>query len=249
MCGRTTATITRDQAAELLKVETVDAPELPPSWNVAPTQPAYVAATASSGERRLRAMRWGLVPNWAKDIRTGSKLINARAETLSGKPAYREALRWRRGLAVFDGFYEWRLADRGVKAPSQPHYFRSADGRPLVFAVLWDTWWDAEGQPVRTFSIVTTAANETVAPVHHRMPVILEAGHWDEWLRPAPLGTARIRELLVPATGGLLYTYPVSTAVNSAVNNGPELIEPQPSEERVSGQWSSEASTIVKKGS
>lgn len=224
MCGRTTATMSRYQAAEVLEVDVVDAPELPPSWNVAPTQPVYVAAVASDGRRKLRAQRWGLVPNWAKDPRVGSKLINARAETLSSRPAFREAARRRRGLAVFDGFYEWRRA--GGRGKSQPYYFRRADGKPLTFAVIWDVWWDGEGQPLRSCSIITTSANGTMAPVHNRMPVILGPEHWDEWLRPAVLPPARLGTLLVPAPDDLLTAYPVGTAVNNAANNGPELIEP-----------------------
>jgi putative SOS response-associated peptidase YedK len=248
VCGRTTLTLSRDQVAELLCVERVDAPELPPSWNVAPTQPVFVAAVSTASVRQLRALRWGLIPNWAKDPRIGARLINARAETLSAKPAYREGARWRRGLAAFDGFYEWRLAEPDAVTrhasqpgssrrrnsqgragrPSQPYYFRRTDGNPLVFCVLWDIWWDAEGLPLRSFSIVTTRANETMAPVHHRMPVILGPEHWDEWLQPSPLSPHRLGELLVPAADNLLSVHPVSVAVNSALHNGPELIEPRP---------------------
>jgi len=254
VCGRTTLTLSRDQVAELLSVERVDAPELPPNWNVAPTQPVFVAAVSNAGLRHLRALRWGLIPSWAKDPRIGARLINARAETLGAKPAFRDGARWRRGLAAFDGFYEWRLAEpevpeggvpqssyseagnsrnslRAARPPSQPYYFRRADGKPLVFCVLWDIWWDAEGLPLRSFSIVTTRANKTMAPVHHRMPAILGPEHWDEWLQPSPLGQHRLRELLAPARDDLLSVHPVRTTVNSTVNNGPELIEPLPAGE------------------
>ena len=204
----------------------LDAPELPLSWNVAPTQPVYVAATASDGRRKLRALRWGLVPSWAKDPRIGSKLINARAETLAGRPAFRSLVGSRRGLFPVSGFYEWRRAAQGTKAPKQPFYFCRADGEPLVFAALWDIWRDAEGQPWRTCTVVTCAANATMAPVHNRMPVVLPRQAWDEWLAPGPLGPGRLGELLVPAPDDLLEAYAVGVAVNSARNNGPELIQP-----------------------
>lgn len=225
MCGRTTSTIPRDTLARLLEVDTVEAPELPISWNVAPTQPVYVAVATQEGARVLRALRWGLVPNWAKDPRIGARLINARSETVTQRPAFRTAIRAQRALLPVSGFYEWRRPEAGSRAARQPFYFHRADGGPLVFAGLWEDWRDAEGRLLRTCTIITTSANKTMAPVHHRMPVVLKADVWDEWLRPEPLPPWRLRGLLVPAPNDLLDIYPVSAAVNKAGNDGPELVE------------------------
>jgi putative SOS response-associated peptidase YedK len=224
VCGRTTSTLSRDQFAQLLDVDEVDAPELPISWNVAPTQDIYVAATTSSGSRKLRALRWGLVPHWSKEPRVG--FINARAETMVTKPAFRSAVRFRRGVAPLSGFYEWKRPAPELRARTEPFYFQPASpGSALGVAVLYEVWRDAEGRPLRTVAIITTAANETMTPVHHRMPVILSPGDWAEWLAPGPLSAIRLAQLMAPAPDDLLETYPVSPAVNSAKNNGPELIE------------------------
>jgi putative SOS response-associated peptidase YedK len=208
----------------LLAVDEVDAPELPISWNVAPTQPVYAVATSSKGTRKLRALRWGLIPSWAEGPRIGAKLINARSETLAQRPAFRSLVGTRRALLPVSGFYEWRRPEPPSLAPKQPFYFWRADGQPLVFAGLWDLWLDAEGRPIRSCTIITTAANNTMAPVHHRMPVVLPPSAWDEWLRPGPLGRAQLDELLAPAPDDLLEAHRVGIAVNTAVNDGPHLI-------------------------
>ncbi len=225
MCGRTTSTISRDTLARVLEVDEVQAPELPISWNVAPTQAVYAVAVSSGGARRLRAVRWGLVPSWAKDPRAGNRLINARAETLAQKPALRPLLSARRALVPVTGFYEWRRPQPGEAPGKQPFYFHAADGAPVVLAGLWDVWRDAEGAALRTCTIITTAANRTMAPVHHRMPVVVAHDNWQEWLRPEPLRPGRLEELLVPAPEGILDAYPVGTAVNKASNDGPHLLE------------------------
>ena len=224
MCGRATSTTPRDALARLLDVDEVEAPELPFSWNVAPTQPVYAVATSSGGTRKLRSLRWGLVPSWAKDARIGASLINARSETLSKRPAFSSLISTRRALVPVTGFYEWRAPKAGAPGIKQPFYFRRADEQPLVFAGLWDLWRDAEGRPLRSCTIITTVANKTMVPVHHRMPVVLPKGAWDEWLRPGPLARTRLAELLAPAPDDLLDAHPVSIAVNSARNDGPELI-------------------------
>ena len=218
----------RDTLSRVLDVDEVGTPELPISWNVAPTQPVYTVATSSDGVRKLRALRWGLVPSWSKGPRTGARFINARSETLGQRPAFRSLLAARRALLPFSGFYEWARAEPRERKAGQPFYFHHADGEPLVFAGLWDIWSDAEGRPLRSCTIITTAANATLAPVHHRMPVVLAPEQWDEWLRPGPLRPSRLAELLTPAPEGLLDVHPVSTAVNKALNDGPELILPLP---------------------
>jgi putative SOS response-associated peptidase YedK len=226
VCGRTTSTIPRDALARLLEVDEVDTPELPISWNVAPTRPVYAVATSSGGSRKLRALRWGLVPNWAKDPRAGAKMINARSETLTKRPAFRSLISTRRALLPVSGFYEWRRSQSSGPTPKQPFYFHRADGEALVFAGLWDIWYDAESRPLRSCTIITTTANETMAPVHHRMPVVLAQEAWDEWLHPGPLGAGRLDELLAPAPDDLLAIHPVGITVNDARNDGAELITP-----------------------
>jgi putative SOS response-associated peptidase YedK len=226
VCGRSTSTSPRDTLARLLDVDEVEAPELAISWNVAPTQAVYAVATSSGGARMLRALRWGLVPSWAKDPRIGSRLINARSENLEQRPAFRSLVSTRRALLPVSGFYEWRRPGPGSAGNKQPFYFHRVDGAPLVFAGLWDIWRDGEGRPLRSCTIITTAANSTMAPIHHRMPVVLPRGAWEEWLQPGPLGGARLDQLLAPAPDDLLDVHPVGSAVNSARNDGPELLSP-----------------------
>jgi putative SOS response-associated peptidase YedK len=212
--------------ARLLDVDAVDTPELPIRWNVAPTQPVYALIADRRGARALSARRWGLVPHWSTDPRIGSRLINARGETAAQRPAFREAVRHRRTALVFDGFYEWRRPGRGERDPTQAFYFYPADGQPLVLAGLWDTWYDAERLPLRTCAIVTTTANATMAPIHHRMPVVLSREMWYDWLVPGPLPPSRLSELFRPAPDGLLSCHMVGTTVNSVRNEGPELVTP-----------------------
>ena len=186
-----------------------------PNFNVAPTQEAPVVV---DGPRRLEVMRWGLVPSWAKDPRIGRRTINARAETLADKPAFRAAFRARRCLVPADGFYEW-TGPRGNRRPLNIH---RADGHPLALAGLWES--HAEFGP--TFTIITTAPNAYMADFHHRMPAILEKNDWDAWLAADDEDPAWRAALLGPAADHLLTSYPVSPAVNSVANNRPELIEP-----------------------
>ncbi|MGD0808542.1 MAG: SOS response-associated peptidase [Acidimicrobiales bacterium] len=221
-----TSTTPRNTLASLLAVEVLDAPELPISWNVAPTQLIYAVATGVGGARKLRALRWGLVPSWANDPKIGSRLINARCESLREKPAFRSLISTRRALVPVSGFYEWRRPAPGAPGLKQAFYFRRADGGPLVFAGLWDLWIDNEGQALRSCTIITTASNNTLAPVHHRMPVVLPEQTWDEWLTPGQ-SPERLDRLLAPAPDDLLDVYPVGAAVNSAVNDGAHLILPQ----------------------
>jgi putative SOS response-associated peptidase YedK len=218
----------------MLDVDQVDAAELPSRWNVAPTQPVYAVLHDRRGARSLTALRWGLIPHWATDARIGSRLINARGETAAQRPAFRDAMRARRAALVFDGFYEWRRPAPGQKGPAQPFYFHRADGQPLVLAGLWETWRDGEGRPVQTCAIVTTSANATMAPVHHRMPVILSPGSWADWLSPSPMAPHELGETLVPAPDDVLAAHPVAATVNDVRNDGPELVLPAP--ELVLGQ-------------
>jgi putative SOS response-associated peptidase YedK len=224
MCGRFVSASSPDEIARYFDAE---APEalLEPSYNVAPTNDVY-AVLDDGGVRRLDAFHWGLVPIWAKDPRQGSKMINARAETLAAKNAYKPAFKRRRCIIPADGFYEWKKIP-GQKT-KQPHFIHRPDGEPLAFAGLWEVWRgpDKQGDPLRSCTIVTTSANETMQPLHDRMPVILPASAWEEWLDPANDDIETLGKLLVPAPPELIVTHPVSTEVNSVRNKGAELIEP-----------------------
>jgi putative SOS response-associated peptidase YedK len=213
--------------AEYFAVEEVRAEPPGPSWNVAPTDP--VPSVLVRRERRLLGwLRWGLVPSWAKDARGAARTINARSESLGSKPAFRSAFARRRCLLPADGFYEWqRLAD-GTR---QPWLFRRADGAPLAMAGLWEVWRDPsvaehEGELLRTCAVVTTGANTLMAPIHDRMPVLLEARDWAAWLDPATEDLEGLAALLVPADPRVLDCYPVTPRVNSVRENDAGLLEP-----------------------
>ncbi len=224
MCGRTTSELSRDELARLLDVDEVDAPELPLSWNIAPTRQVYAVAAGPTGTRVLTALRWGLVPAWSKGPASGAPMVNARAETVATKPAFREALLSRRVLVPVSGFYEWHRHGPGRREPAEPWYFRRADGEPLVFAALAETWYDGEGRPLRSCAVITTGPNAVMAPVHDRMPVVLRRRDWDEWLAPRPLAPARLAQLLVPPPDHLLEAVRVSRAVNNTANDSADLV-------------------------
>jgi putative SOS response-associated peptidase YedK len=192
-------------------------------------------AAASSGPapvRQLRTVRWGLVPSWAKDPAIGSRMINARAETVASKPAYRRAFTKRRCLLPADGYYEWYKPGEDAKAAKQPYFIHRADGAPLAFAGLYEFWRDQahpDDHPdawLVTATIITTSAPDELGVIHERMPMVIPAGQWAEWLDPDLQDQAQLAHLLAPAVSSGLVTTPVSTKVNSVRNNGPELIEP-----------------------
>jgi putative SOS response-associated peptidase YedK len=165
-----------------------------------------------------------LIPSWAKDAKVGDRMINARAESLADKPAYERAFRRHRCLVPAEGFYEWQR--RGSR--KQPMFIHRRDGEPMAFAGLWAAWRDAndsDGKWLRSCAIVTTNANEALAPLHDRMPVVLEESDWDRWLDPASGDVDALAHLLRPASDDLLVAYPVGIGVNSADNDGPELVE------------------------
>jgi putative SOS response-associated peptidase YedK len=236
MCGRYTSTSTADEIAGLLQVDLVVADDLGPRYNVAPTQDVYAVAE-HDGERRLGLLRWGLVPPWADDPSVGSRMINARAESLAESRAFRPAFARRRCLVPADGFYEWRpVPGRRAK---QPYLIRRRDGRPLVFAGLWERWRPRteDGPRLATCTIITTEANTTVGRVHDRMPALLPPEAWDRWLDPeaGEDDLDRLRALLVPAPDDELELIPVGTLVSDVRNEGPELVEPVPEPEEEPG--------------
>ena len=209
------------QLVDWLRIDEVVAPELPPSWNVAPSRELYVVADTRSRTRRLGVMRWGLVPAWSTDPSSGPRPINARAESLLERPAFSDAVAHRRCLVPVDGFYEWRRLPGGGRQP----WFVNTDGGPLVLAGLWERWISADGEPLVTMAIVTVAANDDMARLHSRMPAVLaQPEDWDRWLDPATVDPDRVIPLLVPADAGFLRLRPVDPRVNNVANDGPDLL-------------------------
>ena len=208
---------------------------------------AQAAGGRAAGEaRELRVVRWGLVPFWAKDRSIGSRMINARAETVSVKPAFRSAFARRRCLLPADGYYEWYRPGGDAKAAKQPYYICRRDGGPLAFAGLYELWRDRavpDDHPdawLWTATIITTSAPDELGRIHDRMPMVIRPDLWADWLDPGNNNTGDVRGLLAPAISGELISYPVSTAVNSVRNNGPGLIEPAEPEPAGSGSAGSQ---------
>ncbi len=204
---------------------------LPDNFNVAPTAEIYAVVDAPNGPE-LQVFHWGLIPSWAKDRKIASKMINARSETITEKSMFAKLFATRRCIIPADGFYEWKtLATGGTpkKPAKQPYFIRRLDGEPLAMAGIWTSWRDPAGQPgerLHSTSIITTSANETMRPLHDRMPVMLPVSAWATWLEPSFTDTQALKEFLVPAPNGLLSVYPVSTDVNSVRNGGVDLIKP-----------------------
>ncbi|MEE8465170.1 MAG: SOS response-associated peptidase [Dehalococcoidia bacterium] len=226
MCGRFTLTSNLDdlQGRFGFLSEFTDSQffEHGPRYNIAPTQP--VLTVTNDGQRRGEVMRWGLVPFWSKDLKAGTRMINAVGETVSTKPAFRAAFKKRRCLVLADGFYEWRKEGKR-KIPS---YIYARNGDPLAFAGLWETWKSPEGPVVQTCTIITTAANSFIQPIHNRMPVILSEETQALWLDPLTSDPKILEPLLIPAPIELLTSHPVRDTVNSVKNQGPECILPLP---------------------
>jgi putative SOS response-associated peptidase YedK len=226
MCGR--FTLTRRDRAELayelgVPLESLPADVYKPRYNIAPTDPHWIVRVRYE-DRELHPARWGLINSWAKDARRAALQINARAETLANLPPFRDAFRRRRCVVPADGFFEWT----GAKEARQPLWFHHPHGDLLLFAGLYETWEPEPGQRQRTFTIVTTRANSLMAPVHDRMPVILEGGAVDAWLNPRDEDVEKLAFLLEPARDGLLTATPVSQRANSVKNDDPSCIEPAP---------------------
>ncbi|MBW2229840.1 MAG: SOS response-associated peptidase [Deltaproteobacteria bacterium] len=228
MCGRMVLTRSAREIAEAFDVAQGEALlELGSSWNVAPTQEVVGVRADEDGSRRLGLLHWGLIPFWAKDRSAAGRMINARAETAAVKPSFRDALRRRRCIVPADGFYEWQRPEAGSKAPRVPHYFRRRDGGLLAIAGLWEEWTDkVSGEIVESCTLLTTDANEVVARIHHRMPVLLDAADYAGWLDPKLAEPQDVQGLLVAAPEDMLESIRVSTLVNSPRNNQPACIEP-----------------------
>ncbi|WP_344679937.1 SOS response-associated peptidase [Saccharopolyspora taberi] len=230
MCGR--YAVRQDPAALAGEFDAVDRTDgaLEPDYNVTPTKTVPIIVERGA-ERSVRPVRWGLVPTWAKDATSGPPMINARAETITTKPAYAESAARRRCLMPASGWYEWKPDDKR----RQPYFCRRGDGESLAMAAVFSAWWPPSGDPLVTCAVVTTDAVGELAGVHHRMPLVLPRSAWSEWLDPQ---RTEVPELLSPQPGVLdeLVLHPVSTEVNNMRNNRPELMEraepvPEPAEQ------------------
>lgn len=218
MCGRFTLTV---EAREVLAEFGVEPPEdYRPRYNIAPTQRILAVAQGENGWIPIEPV-WGLVPHWSRDGRGAQLRINARAETVSTKPSYRDSFQNRRCLVLADGFFEWQ----GEGKYRRPMLIRRRDGRPYAFAGLWDRWTAADGSALFSCTILTTSANELVRSIHDRMPVMLNARHRVGWLDAASTPT-ELSAMLQPAPAGELEYYPVSSVVNSPHNDVPECVFP-----------------------
>jgi putative SOS response-associated peptidase YedK len=222
MCGRYTL-IRKSQIVEILQNITikVDLAAEVARWNIAPSQDVLVITNRL--QPTLGKARWGLIPHWAKDPAIGNRLINARAETLQAKPAFREALAKRRCAVLADGFYEWRKNDDGTKTPL---YVRMRDGGLFAFAGLWEIWRNPAGQEIMSFTIVTTPPNKLLKPIHDRMPAILPREVYPACLQPDEMSAPNAQELLRPFPAEGMEAYPVRPLVNLPKNEGSELIVP-----------------------
>jgi putative SOS response-associated peptidase YedK len=245
MCGRYTASSSPEDLAAFFDVDELRTEALPPSYNVAPTSTVY--AVALSRHRRdvqpttneevephrvLGAFRWGLVPFWAEQPSSGAKMINARAEGITTRPAFRKAIARRRCLIPADAFYEWRRRTKsdGRPAGKLPYAIMRRDGGPMAFGGIWELWKpkdQPDAEPLRTCAIVTTTANSLMAPIHDRMPLVLGSEAWTAWLEPATDMTT-VQGLMVPAPSEWFCAYPVGTRVNKVTNDGPDLLDPLP---------------------
>jgi putative SOS response-associated peptidase YedK len=226
MCGRYLLTAPAEAMREIFGF--IERPNLPPRYNIAPTLQVPVVRQRRNppGERTLQLLRWGLVPPWAKDLSGGAKMINARADTIAEKPAFRQPFEKRRCLVPADGFYEWRPGD----PEKRPYLIRPRDGTPVAFAGVWDRWTPPADPPperpyIDSFAIVTTEANETLRPLHHRMPVIVAPEDYAAWLDPGA-EIASLRALLRPAPEDRMIAVPVDRRVNSVRNDDADLLRP-----------------------
>jgi len=216
MCGRFTLTVNIDAVAKAFGV--APSVQTAPRYNVAPTQ--EVVTVVRDETKHLEMLRWGLIPSWAKEESIGSKMINARAETLAEKPSFKRLLQSKRCLIVADGFYEWKQ-EAGGKTPM---YFTLPNHELFAFAGLWDTWKQPDGQLLRTCTIITTNPNELAATVHNRMPAILPAEAQEEWLDPQQHDMHVLQQLLKPYSASDMEVRPVSRKINSPQYDSAELI-------------------------
>src|SRR3954464_4628662 len=218
MCGRYLITTAPEAIRRLFRYR--EQPNFPARYNVAPTQPIAIVRL-QEGERQFALLRWGLIPAWAKDPRAFSLLINARADSVKDKPAFRNAMKRRRCLIPADGFYEWK-EEGGRK---RPYVARPKDRGPIAFAGLWECWMGPNGEEMETAAIITTEASPSLHHIHHRMPVIVPPEAFDFWLDCANVDALTAAAVLTPAPDALMEAYEISTAVNRVANDAPDLLD------------------------
>jgi len=221
MCGRFTLTVDAAELQEKFSEYTLPA-KYAPRYNIAPTQP--VLAIPNDDKFKADFFVWGLIPMWAKNPAIGNKMINARAETLAEKPAFRGSLKYKRCLILADGFYEWKSVV-GRKAKT-PYFIHMKDRKPFAFAGLWDSWNSPDGSQIKSCTIITTEPNELMTLIHNRMPVILHPRDYGKWLDPAPQTPDKLQPLLKPFPTDSMDAYPVSALVNKPANDVPGLVVP-----------------------
>jgi len=220
MCGRFARTSSRSVIRDEFGLAKSPAIDLSPRYNVCPGE-AVLAVVGGPSGRTLTTLRWGFVPGFARDASTGPRAINARAETVAARPAFRDAFKRRRCLVIADGFYEWRREG----ASRHPYFVRLRTGRPMGFAGIWDRWVSQEGVALASCAIVTCEANEVLAPIHDRMPVIVPPPARDRWLDRELIDPVVARAILVPYPAEEMETYPVSRMINSPRNDSPDCIK------------------------
>ena len=259
MCGRYAASADPDQLVEEFEVEDDETGGLEPDWNVAPTKTAPVVVQrvrredrraqdeddgpAAEPVRQLRSLVWGLVPSWSKDRSGGARMINARADSLLTKPAFKRAAAARRAIVPADGWYEWQKSPTALDAKGrprkQPFLMTRRDGGRVALAGIYEFWKDPSVDPddpgawLTTFAVVTTEAEPGLDRIHDRMPVVLDHDRWAAWLDPSLTDPSAVRDLLEPPAAGRFVCVPVGTMVSNANNNGPELVRPLPVDELV----------------
>jgi putative SOS response-associated peptidase YedK len=235
MCGRYASTLPPEMMVELFKL--LNSIEVVPRYNIAPTQPV-AAIWEEAGRREGHFARWGLVPRWVKDPREFPLLVNARAESMADKPAFRDALKHGRCIIPASGYYEWHTNPDKTK---QPYYITMADGAPMALAGLYATWEGPQGEVVDSMATITVATNQQLAPIHDRMPAILRGDEIDRWLDVSHVRAKEAHQLVMPLEDGALKFHPVSTRVNSARDDDAGLIEavtverPEPRAKKVAG--------------
>jgi len=219
VCGRFTSLL----APELLAViyEVFPPEHTSQRYNIAPTQQVAIVRESIDASRSLSSAHWGLIPHWAKDRSIGSRMINARSETVHEKPAFRQAIKTRRCIIPASGFYEWTATPVG----KQPYYITMRDGSPFSFAGIWDSWTAPDGSELESCSILTTSANTLMASIHDRMPVILYQGEFDRWLDPGNTDPRHLQHFYQPYPPELMTAWQVSRQVNSASHNAADCIQ------------------------
>ena len=220
MCGRFTIDISPGLLVEIFGL--AERPVITPRYNVAPTQQVPVIRRYGDGQNHLDFLHWGLIPSWAQDKSIGSRLINARSETVTEKPSFKQAIRYRRCLVLGSGFYEWKQEGKA----KQPWLIRLKDGAPMVFAGLWETWKSVEGEAMESCTILTTASNWLVEPLHDRMPVILHPDEYRTWLERHTTDPTSLKKMFQPYPADLMEMWAVSQKVNNVGNDSADLVLP-----------------------